>query len=285
MAKMTLGDYLKNAQNKLEKADLFVEDLAFLIEETLNLNPSQLKLRQDQILSDGEIIQFDRCLEQLLAGESPQYILGYSYFYDEKFIVNQNVLIPRFETEELVAWVIDDLHDAKTILDVGTGSGVIAAILAKKTNAKVSASDISAQALDVATQNFQQLDVAIKTYVADGLDGLGKFDIIVSNPPYIKTSEKNLMDSSVINNEPEMALFAGSDGMDFYRKFIASVDDHLNEEGTFYLEFGFEQKQLLMDLFMEELPNYSFEFRQDLSGHDRMVKGVKRLGNKIFIAS
>lgn len=279
MDNQTLGQYLDDANKILTTASLYPEDLAFLIEEDLQISPSELQLRRDLKLDYLQVERFNRYLERLLNGESPQYIVGHAYFYGEKFKVNQNVLIPRFETEELVAWAKSDLHGTKTVLDLGTGSGVIAAILAQNRDFQVFASDISPSALDVAKENFARLNVDVQTTLNDGLSGLAKFDVIVSNPPYIKTSEKSEMDASVIKNEPEIALFAGVDGLDFYRQFMQEVDQHLNPDGSFYLEFGFAQKEDLTQLAKKYLPEYKITFRADLSGHDRMMKGEKPHGN------
>lgn len=264
-------------------------DIAFLVGERLGLTPSQLRLHGRELLLPAQMQQLNADVAALINGQSPQYILGYAWFLGEQIKVNEHVLIPRFETEELVAWVAADLKLRQVtkhvdVLDLGTGSGAILvglstllneAVVKHALKLRLSASDISGDALAVARKNFKQHNLAVQTIAADVLQGLGKFDVIVSNPPYIMDEEAAVMDASVLLNEPHLALFAGVDGLDFYRRFTAQVDAHLNENGCFYLEFGYRQKQLLADLLTAELPNYTFEFRQDMEGHDRMVRGIK----------
>ena len=122
-------------------------------------------------------------------------------------------------------------------------------------------------------ENFLKYDLDVKTRKANVLVGLEKFDMIISNPPYIKMSEKNLMDKNVIKNEPDTALYGGEDGLDFYRKFAKQVQSHLNPQGQFFLEFGFSEKEQLKELFETELPDFEIEFRDDLAGKPRMVHG------------
>ena len=135
------------------------------------------------------------------------------------------------------------------------------------------ASDITDSALRESEENFLKYDLDVKTRKANVLVGLEKFDMIISNPPYIKTSEKNLMDENVIKNEPDTALYGGEDGLDFYRKFAKQVQSHLNSQGQFFLEFGFSEKEQLKELFETELPDFEIEFRDDLAGKPRTVHG------------
>lgn len=281
MAKLTIAEFYQKSLAETREANIFAEDIAFLIAERLAMSPSQFRLHQNQELTVAELTQLQADLARIKAGESVQYILGFAYFYNRQFQVSPATLIPRFDTEELVLFVLENLTDSQKILDLGTGSGIIAATLALESPLpqEIMATDISAAALAVAEANFEQFQLAIATKQNDLLTGLGKFDVIVSNPPYIKLSEKDVMDDSVLSNEPELALFAGVDGLDFYRRFADQVDEHLTANGMFFLEFGYAQKDALAQLFQEKLPNYHLEFRQDLSGHDRVVRGVKGNGN------
>lgn len=255
------------------------DDLDFLIAERLNLNPSQYQLNQDRILSDEELQQLSKDLKKLAKGVSAQYILGYSWFYGHKIMVQRGVLIPRFETEELVAWTLEHLNKNDSVLDLGTGSGCILVALTKEAEKKdirglhLTASDISDSALRIAEENFLTYDVDALVRKANVLLGLSKFDKIISNPPYIKKSETDIMDKSVLQNEPENALFGGEDGLNFYRKFAKQVRDHLNSRGEFFMEFGFRQKDQLAELFAQELSDFDIEFKKDLAGKDRMVHG------------
>lgn len=255
------------------------EDIAFLLAERLQLSPSEFQLKQDMELSPDQIKQAQKDVSKLAKGISPQYILGYSWFFGYKILVQRGVLIPRFETEELVEWALANLTSGDKVLDLGTGSGCITVALAKEaakkqiTDLDLYASDVTDAALRTSEENFliHKVDVTIRK--ANILIGLEKFDKIISNPPYIKETEKDVMDQNVLQNEPQEALFGGKNGIEFYQKFVKQVRDHLNSGGEFFLEFGFSEKEQLADLFGRELPDFTIEFKNDLAGKPRMVKG------------
>lgn len=255
------------------------EDIAFLLAERLQLSPSEFQLKQDMELSPDQIKQAQKDVRKLAKGISPQYILGYSWFFGYKILVQRGVLIPRFETEELVEWALANLTSGDKVLDLGTGSGCITVALAKEaakkqiTDLDLYASDVTDAALRTSEENFliHKADVTVRK--ANILIGLEKFDKIISNPPYIKETEKDVMDQNVLQNEPQEALFGGKNGIEFYQKFVKQVRDHLNSRGEFFLEFGFSEKEQLVDLFGRELPDFTIEFKNDLAGKPRMVKG------------
>lgn len=255
------------------------EDIDYVLAERLNLTPSEFELKQDMVLSDDQLKQANKDIKKLAKGISPQYILGYAWFLGYKIIVQRGVLIPRFETEELVEWALKSLKSGDKVLDLGTGSGCITAALAKEAEKKgikdltLYASDITDAALRTSEENFLTYDLDVVTRKANVLIGLEKFDKIISNPPYIKTTEKKEMDENVLQNEPKEALFAGNDGLDFYKKFAKQVRDHLNSHGEFFLEFGFSEEDQLKELFAKELPDFDIEFRKDMAGKPRMVHG------------
>ena len=230
-------------------------------------------------MSDDQIKQANKDIKKLAKGVSPQYILGYAWFLGYKIMVQRGVLIPRFETEELVTWALESLKNGDTVLDLGTGSGCITVALLKEAEKKgikdisMYASDVTDNALRISEENFLNYNLDVTTRKANVLIGLGKFDLIISNPPYIKTGEKNEMDKNVLQNEPEEALFGGKDGLDFYRRFAKQVRAHLNSHGEFFLEFGFSEEDQLRELFAEELPDFDIEFRKDMAGKPRMVHG------------
>lgn len=256
-----------------------LEDIAFLLAERLQLSPSEFQLKQDMELTSQQIKQAQKDVRKLAKGISPQYILGYSWFFGYKILVQRGVLIPRFETEELVEWALANLTSGDKVLDLGTGSGCITVALAKEaakkqiTDLDLYASDVTDAALRTSEENFliHKIDVTIRK--ANILIGLEKFDKIISNPPYIKETEKDVMDQNVLQNEPHEALFGGKNGIEFYQKFVKQVRDHLNSRGEFFLEFGFSEKEQLADLFGRELPDFTIEFKNDLAGKPRMVKG------------
>lgn len=255
------------------------EDIDYVLAERLNLTPSEFELKQDMVLSDDQLKQANKDIKKLAKGVSPQYILGYTWFFGYKIMVQRGVLIPRFETEELVEWTLKSLKSGDKVLDLGTGSGCITVALAKEAEKKgikdltLYASDITDAALRTSEENFLTYDLDVVTRKANVLIGLEKFDKIISNPPYIKTTEKKEMDENVLQNEPKEALFAGNDGLDFYKKFAKQVRDHLNSHGEFFLEFGFSEEDQLKELFAKELPDFDIEFRKDMAGKPRMVHG------------
>ena len=259
--------------------DVRPEDVDYVLAERLNLTPSEFELKQDMTLSDDQIKQANKDIKKLAKGVSPQYILGYAWFLGYKIMVQRGVLIPRFETEELVTWALESLKNGDTVLDLGTGSGCITVALLKEAEKKgikdisMYASDVTDNALRISEENFLNYNLDVTTRKANVLIGLGKFDLIISNPPYIKTGEKNEMDKNVLQNEPEEALFGGKDGLDFYRRFAKQVRAHLNSHGEFFLEFGFSEEDQLRELFAEELPDFDIEFRKDMAGKPRMVHG------------
>lgn len=255
------------------------EDIDYVLAERLNLTPSEFELKQDMVLSDAQLKQANKDIKKLAKGVSPQYILGYAWFLGYNIMVQRGVLIPRFETEELVEWALKSLKSGDKVLDLGTGSGCITVALAKEAEKKgikdltLYASDITDSALRTSEENFLTYDLDVVTRKANVLIGLEKFDKIISNPPYIKTTEKKEMDDNVLQNEPKEALFAGGDGLDFYKKFAKQVRDHLNSHGEFFLEFGFSEEDQLKELFAKELPDFDIEFRKDMAGKPRMVHG------------
>ena len=255
------------------------EDIAFLLAERLQLSPSEFQLKQDMELTPQQVKQAQNDVRKLAKGISPQYILGYSWFFGYKILVKRGVLIPRFETEELVEWTLQDLDNDDKVLDLGTGSGCITVALAKEaakkqiTNLDLYASDVTDAALRTSEENFLIHKVDVTVRKANILIGLEKFDKIISNPPYIKETEKDVMDQNVLQNEPKEALFGGKNGIEFYQKFVKQVRDHLNSGGEFFLEFGFSEKDQLAELFAQELPDFTIEFKKDLAGKPRMVKG------------
>lgn len=262
-----------------DNPDIREADLDFVLGERLGYTPSEYQIHLNDELTESQVKQAKRDMKKLRRGVSPQYILGFSWFYGYKILVQRGVLIPRFETEELVKWTLEHVQDHSKILDLGTGSGAIMVALAQElakkniTNLTLYASDITDNALRESEENFLKYNLDVITRKANVLIGLEKFDVIVSNPPYIKLSEKDLMDENVKRNEPEEALYGGKDGLDFYRKFAKQVREHLNSHGEFFMEFGFSEKEELEKLFETELPDFEIEFKNDLAGKPRMVHG------------
>ncbi|MET0759614.1 MAG: peptide chain release factor N(5)-glutamine methyltransferase [Flavobacterium sp.] len=251
-----------------------------ILEENHQMKRIDLALNPDLVFSEDAIQNWDAILEQLKLEIPIQYILGITSFYGLDFEVNENVLIPRPETEELVDWIIKEnskikgLKDLK-ILDIGTGSGCIAISLAKNLpNAQVYAIDVSEQALATAEKNAKLNNVNVIFIQKDILttEDLGQqFDIIVSNPPYVRNLEKEEIKKNVLNNEPHLALFVeDNDALIFYTKIADLAQKNLFDKGQLY----FEINQYLGKEMMELLQNLNFkniELRKDIYGNDRMI--------------
>ena len=249
-----------------------------LIEFKLNLTRIDLALNTDLELKENDINCFQKALDKLKKQIPIQYIIGETEFYGLTFKVNSNVLIPRPETEELVGWIINNTSRSKdiNILDIGTGSGCIAISLAKKLpNAEVFAIDVSSEAIKTAKENAAMNKVSVNFIETNilHLDNLpSKFDIIVSNPPYVRDLEKEMMQQNVLDNEPHLALFVKDDNpLLFYNKIADLAKTHLNKDGNLYFEInqylGKDTKELLR---LKGFKN--IELKKDIFNVDRMLK-------------
>ena len=260
---------------------------SMLIEHYLGLERFVLALQPDFTISKEEERPFFEALGRLKLQEPIQHIIGKTHFMEMDFRVSKDVLIPRPETEELVRWIIDEIQNTKyevrsinalKILDIGTGSGCIAISLAKHlSKADVYAVDISEEALKVAKANAVSNEVDVTFIKQDVLKGelLLEFDIIVSNPPYVREMEKDEIHKNVLDYEPPQALFVtNEDPLVFYKSITALASIHLKEGGSLFLEInqylGKETKQLLNDHNFSEI-----ELRKDMFGNDRMLKGKR----------
>lgn len=228
------------------------------------------ELSGDKKLKSSEIDKINELAAQRLTGKPLCYVLGNCDFYGYEIKVDERVLIPRPETEELVSEVLKVASRDKTVLDLCTGSGAIALVISKKSGAKVVATDISEGALEVAKGNFKLFDANIKTELIDLYGDIeDKFDIIVSNPPYIKTSDMDGLDDVVKNYEPHLALDGGADGLDFYRRICAGAKARLNDGGMIFLEVGAGQANDVKKMLDEE---FNVEIIKDISGVDRIIR-------------
>lgn len=253
-----------------------------LIENYLGLERFTLVIQPNLVISKEEEAPFFEALSQLKLQKPIQHILGHTYFMDLKFNVGPDVLIPRPETEDLVRWILDDYKLTNSqnlkILDIGTGSGCIAISLAKNLKtSKVSAMDISNEALEIAKENAESNEVNSDFFKADILkiETELQLDVIVSNPPYVRELEKDSMRKNVIEHEPEVALFVSNkDPLVFYRAIADFAQKNLTSKGSLYLEIN----QYLGKDMVELLKKYTFkniELRKDIFGKDRMIKAVK----------
>ncbi len=284
---------MKVPNNKLSSVkDFFFKELSFLdqaevkrffeflCEAWLGLRKSDLILNPDMELSESEILKFLYGIKDLKKNRPVQYVAGLMWFYGLEIGVSEGVLIPRPETEELVDWIVKDYSNASFIVDVGTGSGCIP--LALKSNlsgAKVLGLDISVVALEIASKNAFKLNLEVDFNEFDALNWYqykfeDKFDVIVSNPPYIPHSDKELMHENVLSFEPELALFVPNDSpLLFYQAIADFAKSNLKIGGALFFEIheGFGEDTLKM-LQVKGFSN--LELRQDLQGKDRMIKAI-----------
>lgn len=265
--------------NEYKKVFNDKETLRAFLFELCNEYDIDLYMEKDNQADKRVEERFIDGVSKLKENEPLNYVLGYSYFYGYKMIVNKNVLIPRFETEELVGLVLskyDEYFKGKkvTLADVGTGSGAIAIALKKEEdNFEVYASDISADALKVAKENASNNNADIKFYEGSMLDPIVenniKLDILVSNPPYIKQDE--VLDPSVKDYEPHVALFGGNDGLKFYRMIFEKAHLVMKDNGLLFFEMGYDQKENLSALAREYFPNADISVYKDINKKDRML--------------
>lgn len=212
-------------------------------------------------------------LKKLEEGKPVQYIVGNVDFYDINLLVNKNVLIPRFETEYLVEKTINyakNLKEPLDILDIGTGSGAIAITLAKHLNSKVIATDISEKALEIAQKNAKRNNTQITFKQSDILKNVkGKFDIIISNPPYISKDET--IDPLVKDNEPSLALYADNKGLYFYEEILKNIKPYLKEKSIIAFEIGMTQSEDITKIAQKYLPKAKIITEQDLTKKNRYI--------------
>ena len=257
------------------KKHLHSNEAKMLLANLLKYDTLELLNHLDEIISTETVEKYKKCIEAVKNNKPIQYVMGNVNFFGYEFDINENVLIPRFETEELVDRVIkflnSNFNNSIKIIDLGCGSGVIGITLKKKCDfLDVVCLDISEEALMVARKNAEKLDVKITFIKGDMLDNINeKYDVIVSNPPYIALNEK--IEDIVKNNEPHLALYAGIDGLDCYRKIFKEAKRVLNDKFLIALEIGCSQKEAIMQLAKETFENVEFECFKDMSLRDRII--------------
>ena len=276
---MNYRERLLSAKKEMVKRDLSENAAMLLMMEITGKENHDLYMEFEDEIPTDILNEFNEKYERLLTGEPLQHILGYEYFYGHKFIVNEDVLIPRPETEELVANILayyDEFFEGQKVdvCDIGTGSGAIAITLKKEEpNFTVTASDISELAVKTAKQNAVNLEADVNFLIGDMceplIDNNIKVDILVSNPPYIPQDEE--MEHSVKDFEPHVALFGGEDGLKFYRIIFERSKYLLKERSFMAFEMGYNQKENLTALAQEYFPNSKIEVLKDMSGKNRML--------------
>ena len=252
-----------------------------LATELLGVSQMAFYMKDDIALTAEQATLLDSAIERLQQHEPIQYILGYSDFCGLRFKVTPATLIPRPETSELVKWIANESNGTENILDIGTGSGCIAVSLAHRMpQATVSAWDISAEALAVATENSKANNCAVTFREVDILayePNDEQFDIIVSNPPYIKEIEKELMEANVLDWEPHTALFVpDNDPLLFYRTIAQKATTMLRPGGKLYFEINRAYGKATCDM-LASIGYTDIELRKDFADNDRMIRAVKKL--------
>ena len=257
------------------KSHCHSEHAKILLAELLNKNSLELLNYLDETIDEKLCEKYKQEILALESGKPLQYVIGNVNFYGNNFYINENVLIPRFETEELVENTILYIYKLFTspvdIIDLGCGSGVIGITLDKKLSTNsVDLIDISDGALEVANKNCELLKSKAKILKSNFFENVNKkYDVVISNPPYIKTNEE--IEDIVKNNEPHLALYAGEDGLDCYRSILNNVKEHLKEKYLIAFEIGYTQAEEIKSLVLSVLPEANVEIKKDLSEKDRMI--------------
>ncbi|MEZ7647584.1 MULTISPECIES: peptide chain release factor N(5)-glutamine methyltransferase [Streptococcus] len=271
---MKLAQILAEMEKQLEAIGEEAESLSFTFRVLRNLSFTKFVLKMQAEATADDIELLKEIQSQLLVHRPAQYIIGSAEFHGHSFKVDERVLIPRPETEELVDLILSENPNTNIkVLDIGTGSGAIALSLAiDRDNWQVTASDISSNALELAQENAEVIDVAIDFVQSDCFQEItGKYDIIVSNPPYISETDREEVGLNVLTSEPHLALFAVEDGYAVYRKIAENAQKHLTEKGKIYLEIGYKQGEYVKKLFESAFPKMRIRVLQDQFGKDRMV--------------
>lgn len=251
-----------------------------LLANLLGKNPLELLNYLDMEVSLDIIEKYLNQLEALSSNKPIQYVIGTSNFYGNDYIVNEHTLIPRFETEELVEKTLEYMEEffpnqPLKVIDLGCGTGCIGiTIKKKKPTSDVTLVDISEETLKVTQENATRLNAEVTIIKSDFFTNIkDKFDVVISNPPYIKDNEE--IEDIVKNNEPHLALYAGSDGLDAYRKILSTIKDHLNNQYLIAFEIGYTQKEEVTNLIRENLPDSTIIAKQDMQERNRMIFAYK----------
>lgn len=264
---------LLRRQDKEESLAKFL--LMYMLDETAEQFSNKLS---EELSVEQENRYFDLINKNINEDTPLSHLVGFDYFYDRKFKVTKDVLSPRMETEELIYKVLEYIKKSKKdsfkILDLCTGSGIIAITLKKEIVEKyteIVASDISEKALSIAIENANNNNANITFIKSDLFDNIsGKFDLIISNPPYISYKDKITIKDSVLNYDPHLALFAEEDGIYFYRKIIENAVHYLSKDGVIFFEIGYDQKEKIFEL--GKINNFITTVYKDINDRDRIAK-------------
>lgn len=271
---MTYREALSAGTTVLENAGVLDPELDswYLLENTCHIKRSEFYLKEEENLSEEQQLHFETAIRERGQRVPLQYILGTQEFMGLSFTVNSNVLIPRQDTETLVEEALTYVTDGMEVLDLCTGSGCIAVSIKKnRPGATVSASDVSKQALLVAKENAKAHGTEVWLIRSDLFENvLDRYDVIVSNPPYIRTAVIPTLMPEVADFEPVAALDGHEDGLYFYRRIAENAKDYLKENGHLFLEIGNDQGKAVTEL-LAEAGFREIQVKNDLAGNDRVV--------------
>lgn len=272
---MKLIDYIREKEKEADNKGLEKEAIKKILIMSAYSSLTNLIMNYDNEINSHYFNIYDSLVKEYLDNGKPvQYILGYTYFCGLKINVSPVCLIPRPETELLVEIALEKIkeHDLKTVLDIGTGSGAIAIAIKKNSDTFVEASDISLDAIEIAKKNAMENGVDVNFICSDVFDEINeKYDLIVSNPPYIDPLDIDKIDKIVYQNEPHLALFGGEKGLYYYKRIIDDIDLYLNDGGLLIMEIGDTQAQDIKDYLRKNKENYKIDVYKDYNGFDRIV--------------
>ncbi|WP_409022300.1 peptide chain release factor N(5)-glutamine methyltransferase [Dellaglioa sp. P0083] len=277
MTNPTYYEALKWASLCIEEHKLEVESGQWLLLERLGWSTTDLLMNYQTKMPKNEWQQYQIDIQQFCDGMPAQYIVGHAYFFGMQLKVTEATLIPRPETEELVEWMLETLpaNEKLIIADIGTGSGAIAiALKQQRPNWQIFASDISKEAITVAEKNAQAQQVDVTFLIGDLTEPIHelKVDVIVSNPPYIAENERDVMDKSVIEHEPQVALFAAENGLILYRRMIEEVARFTQKPRDIFFEIGYQQENAVIKLLTNAFENAELiEGKKDSFDNQRMI--------------
>ena len=271
---MNLAQIFKDFEEKLIAQGEEAESLSFVYRSLKELSFTDFIFTLQQEATEEEKQFVEEIYKKLAAHIPAQYIIGHAEFFGIQLKVDERVLIPRPETEEIVDLILTENPEKNLkVLDIGTGSGAIALALAKnRPDWSVTAADISEDALELATENAKRQNLDLTFIRTDCFSEISsKYDIIVSNPPYISRADEVEVGLNVLHSEPHLALFADEDGLAIYRRIGEDSKDYLNDGGKIYLEIGYKQGQSVPNLFRKNFPEKRVRTLKDQFGQDRMV--------------
>ena len=271
---MKLAQIFKDFEEKLIAQGEEAESLSFVYRSLKNLSFTDFVFALQQEVTEEEKQFVEEIYTKLAAHIPAQYIIGSTEFFGMELKVDERVLIPRPETEELIELILAENPEMNlSVLDIGTGSGAIALALAKnRPDWSVTAVDISQDALELAMENAKAQDLNLSFIKSDCFSEISaKYDIIVSNPPYISREDLEEVGLNVLHSEPHLALFADEDGLAIYRRIAEDSKNYLNDGGKIYLEIGYKQGQSVSALFRQHFPEKRVRTLKDQFGQNRMV--------------